>query len=116
MLYRLFEPSATPANEDALRNAFEVLCSVPAVFDMGDGEAQPWCERLPEGKGGQASEEQKSSTPRWLDPAQRRRAFSDAWLAFLRLQLPADLYKVCLFPCTLAVGCVSFISIAESVV
>ena len=83
-----------------MRNAFDVLCSAPAVFAL-DEQSPSWCQweaeaarvgrkRSASAAAGTAS---AAGTPRWADSASQRRAFSEAWLSFLRLELPLDIYK-----------------------
>ena len=94
---RLFVSLASPADDDSgdsLRNAFDVLCSTPPQF--GDDEAlTAWCSWQPGlGEGKRARGADTAGVPRWADPTRRRKAFSEAWLALLRVELPLDLYKV----------------------
>ena len=94
-------PSSAPLDDDAVRNAFDVLCLVPARFEDQDGQPyEPWCHWPPPAKRARTKGEaagDASAAPRWLDAARRRHAFSEAWLTFLRLQLPMDLYKARFF-------------------
>jgi U3 small nucleolar RNA-associated protein 19 len=89
-----------------LRNAFDVLCCVPPHFESieeGGGDDQVWCSWRPgEGKETKRKrgKDKTSGSPRWADPLSRRKAFSDCWLAFLRIELPLDLYKARGWPCS----------------
>ena len=89
-------------SEDALRNAFDLLLAVPPVFE-GTDEAplEAWCgaqldAAAPKRKAGEQGGARRGA--RWADAVGRRRAFSEAWLALLRIQLPLDLYKARLAP------------------
>ena len=100
MRRRIFESQLSggaQASEDVLRNAFDVLCCVPPHFESieeGGGDDQVWCSWRPgEGREAKRKRGKDSGTPRWADPLLRRKTFSDCWLAFLRLELPLDLYK-----------------------
>jgi hypothetical protein len=83
-----------------VRNAFDVLCSAPAVFAL-DEQNPSWCRweartaRIGQKRSASASVgvPPATGTPRWADSASQRRAFSEAWLSFLRLELPLDIYK-----------------------
>lgn len=88
-----------------MRNAFDVLRSVPPEFTCVDGSDadaswSQWHQRAAPGPsrkraaGMDAAAVPAVTTPRWADAAAQRRKFSDAWLSFLRLQLPVDVYKV----------------------
>ncbi len=87
---------------DVTRNAFDVLCSVPARFEAVDGTelSSAWCGWAPSADGSGKAHKRRpgkaasgAGTPRWADAASQRRAFSEAWLAFLRVELPMDIYK-----------------------
>ena len=92
--------SAAARQEDVVRNMFDVLCSAPAVFAL-DEHSPSWCQWEAEAArigrkrsaSAAAGTQPASGTPRWADPASQRRAFSEAWLSFLRLELPLDIYK-----------------------
>ena len=92
--------AAAACQEDVVRNAFDVLCSAPAVFAL-DEQSPSWCrweaEAARVGRKRSASvaagAAPATGTPRWADSASQRRAFSEAWLSFLRLELPLDIYK-----------------------
>ena len=92
--------------EDVVRNVYDVLRSAPAVFATVDasGEAPSWCGWEQEAAAAPATGRKRAapaaappvaaSTPRWADAASQRRVFSEAWLSFLRMELPMDIYKV----------------------
>jgi U3 small nucleolar RNA-associated protein 19 len=97
--------------EDVTRNVFDVLRSTPPHFAAVDGadEAGTWCgweQHAADAAAAAAAASRKRaraaaappaaalSTPRWADAASQRRAFSDAWLSLLRMELPLDVYKV----------------------
>lgn len=99
--------AAAARSEDVVRNVFDVLCAAPAVFAL-DAESPSWCQwetevpRVGRKRSAAAVSGALSptGTPRWADAASQRRAFSEAWLSFLRLELPLDIYKVrTLFEC-----------------
>ena len=83
--------------DDVVRNAFDVMCAAPAVFAL-DAQSSSWCQW--ESGGARVGRKRAADavapaagTPRWADAASQRRAFSEAWLSLLRLELPLDIYK-----------------------
>lgn len=101
------------ADPDSVRNMFDVLSAVPA--ELGE-EPASWCEaeslgtlkpssatgegsrrrkrqKTGQEQGSQQEHERPVVVAKWANPKAQRRAFSDAWLAFLSLPLPDDIYK-----------------------
>ena len=87
--------AAEAVSENALRNAFDLLQTVPPLFEGSKGEPlSSWCGRsLDAGAQTRKAREHGAGIPRWADPVSRRKAFSEAWLALLRIKLPPDIYK-----------------------
>ncbi len=102
--------AAAANSADAIRNVFDLLCSATPHFAAVDGTDDncAWCgweqqaaAVAPSRKAAAAA----PAVPRWADAASQRRAFSEAWLSFLRLELPLDIYKA-RRPVLLAFACV----------
>jgi hypothetical protein len=88
--------------QDVTRNAFDVLRNTPALFAAVDSENASWCgweqaaaaaDTASRKRAKAGSAMLAAGTPRWADAVSQRRAFSDAWLSLLRLELPLDVYK-----------------------
>jgi len=91
--------AAPAAQEDILRNVYDVLSCLPPRFEAaGDGDdvdktvPASWCPVTISRKRSAAGGAQLGKA-RWADAAAQRRAFSSAWLSFLRNELPLDVYK-----------------------
>jgi hypothetical protein len=63
-----------------------------------------------QGTGGSSSSSKLPVAVAWMNPKMQQRAFGDAWLSFLRMGLPDDIYKKVTGHCrALCNSCVTFI-------
>lgn len=101
-------PALRPS--DVARNTYDVLCSVPPDFRdwtadgsnaEGDVEWDPveaWCREdgvtpPAKKKRKKVGADGKEVQPRWASGSKHRKAFSDAWIAVLRMPFPEDILK-----------------------
>lgn len=80
--------------EDVCRNVYDALSSMEFGFsDYEDGSQSAWCETV-RGKGMSGRGKKRGrGGEKWRIGSERRRAFSGAWLSFLRMRLPSDVYR-----------------------
>ncbi|PIA14482.1 CBF-domain-containing protein, partial [Coemansia reversa NRRL 1564] len=75
----------TEISEMFVRNAFAVISEIRAIPKTDIADIKSFWITLPKNLG--------DAEPIVLSPAVHKKAFSEAWLAFMRLSLTADMYK-----------------------
>lgn len=106
------EGSPDLSTADFARNVFDLISRLPPPSNDPSEPLLSWCGAAEEGviapatdasgprqRKKQRREQQEGGrngavlTAKWASAKHRRRAYSDAWMAFLRLDLPDDVYR-----------------------
>lgn len=86
-------------DENLVSTVYDILSNVPLeLLNNNEGKITSWCGALEDGviathsSGGGGGTSGGAKGAKWASAKLRKRAFSEAWLAFFRLEMPEDIY------------------------